>query len=211
MPVVKPTASGYEGVEVPDGLYVLTCKNVIEVTIEGDLFGRPNKYRLELHGVTPEGEPFTVDPLMNKVWSALPGKTPSTLFKYADALGCDPDPNEAFDTDDMIGKKLEAFIQTEEAPGSWPRIMTYGRVKGKGKGPALPAPAPSQKATEASPAVLQADGTVEWTAFWTATKRMGMTRESVIEAWGGDVQVLLQADAVDVAAWLLDITEKVSA
>lgn len=196
MPVVEPTKGGYEGVEIPDGLYVVTCKNVEETEMKNDRFGKPDKYRLTLVGVTPDGEPFTVEPLMNRTWSAMPGKTPSTLFTYAEAFGCDPDPNAAFDTDDLLNKKASAFIETAEEEGSWPRVTRITRIKTGASARSTTQP------SEKKPGVLLPDGTVDWTLLWKEVKRLGMTRESVAAQFDGDITKLTDMDGIDVAVWL---------
>ena len=164
MPVVQPSSSGYDGPEIPDGLYVVTCTKIEETILEQDKFGKTDKFRLTLTGGFTDGTTFIVEPLLNQSWSEK-----SNLFLYAVAFGLDPNPNEAFDTDALIGKKAQALVVTAEEAGSWPRVQTITGIKGK-------ASASSGRAAEAS----KDDGKPDYIGFWAQVKVMGKTQQDVI-------------------------------
>lgn len=210
MPYVEATAGGYEGIEIPDALYELTCKEVIDVKLKAaDQYGKTEKFRLVLEGRLADGESFKIEPLLNKTFSAFPGRTPSTLFVYADAFGCNPDPDTGFNTDEMIGRKFMAVIQTAEEKGSWPRIQTVSKVKG-GKAAAASKPAMPPPPRTAVKAIILPDGTVDWDTFWKETERMGATKDSVVQAWGGDEDIIKHAEPIDVANWLHDWADRLA-
>lgn len=211
MAYVPATSGGYEGPEIPDSMYELTCKKVSEWTpTKPDEYGKMNpKFRLELHGVTADGESFIVEPLMNQTFSNFPGRTPSTLFVYADAFGCNPDPSTGFDTDELIDKKAMGFVQTAEEPGSWPRVTNITKIKAGGKMPAPKTALPPPPRT-AIKAIILPDGTVDWDTFWKETERLGATKDSVIKAWGGDEDIIKHAEPIDVANWLHDWADRLA-
>ena len=184
MPHIDPTAGGKAPV-IPDDTYIVTCIDAKLITVEEDQYGKTDKLRLELAGATMDGEAFTVEPLMNNTWSAFPNKPPSTLFTYAKAFGCNPDPNEPFDTDELIGKRLQGLIATDSEPGSWPRIQSFVEYKSVAaqKGPPAASTTPTERI--AGPAFISAQGDVDWKVYWAAIERYGGTREGIAAKVGG--------------------------
>ncbi len=186
MTVVTPSAGGYTGAAIDDGLYIVICTKVEETTLATDKFGHTEKFRLTLAG-TCDGEPFTVEPLMNQSWNEK-----STLFQYATAFGLEVDPDEPFDTDEMLNKKANAIIETEDKAGAWPRVKRITRIKGK-------APAPSQKATAAS----GEDRETLLSNFWGRWFDAGLTRAEAIERAGG-IENITGANADQLTALLTE-------
>lgn len=186
MSVVEPGGSGDVPI-IPDGLYTATITAVKDVTLdEPDRFGNQEKVELQV-SFTADGEDFTLDPRVNRKWGEK-----ATLFSIAQACGLDPDPYASFDTDDLNHCKVKILVETPEE-GKWPRVKAWSRVRGS------KASAPSQKPTEASetPALIQADGEVNWTLFWRTCRDNGVTREMFADELG-DVNKLPTMDAADV-------------
>lgn len=199
MPVVK--AGGADIPEIPDGLYQATVKGVQHITLEKqDDYGKTRKVKITTAFVDSDGVSQTLDTQVNEAWGDK-----ANLFLIASACGCQVDPDMDFDTDDMLNRKVNILVEqeAEEKPdGSiklhWPRVKSWTRIKARAATPA----APPAAETPVSTAIIAADGTLDTNAFWTRTRRLGMTRESVVEAWGGDVEAILKAEPTDVANWL---------
>ena len=201
-PIVEPSGGGYDGIEIPDGLYEVRCTKVEERDLPNDKFGNTDKFQLTLAGVTPDDEPFTVEPLMNRRWGEK-----STLFGYAVAFGIDADPDMSFDTDGFIGKKAQAYIVTAEAAGSWPRVQTISRIKA-GKTASARSTTTTQR-SERSAIVIMEDGELDFAVFWREARRLGMTRESVAAKLGVTdmldlTKYLASMEPTDVAMLLME-------
>ena len=203
MAIVNP--GGGEVPVIEDGLYLATVTASTPITLdEPDKYGNDLKLEIQIAFADMDGNKFTLEPRVNLKWGEM-----STLYAIAVACGCEANPNVPFDTDDLLGKKVQVLVETAEA-GKWPRVKTWVKASSKKADPPGLAQAWANAKVPASspPSVLKADGTVDWSAFWPATKRLGMTRESVVAAWGGNVDNLTNADGVDVAAWLQECAEK---
>ena len=197
MTVVNPGGNA-DVPEIEDGLYQAVVKQVKDIILdEPDQFGNTEKVEIQIGFVDVDGEHQQLEPRVNLKWGER-----ASLYAIAVACGCDCNPNEPFDTEDLVGKRVNVLVETLET-GKWPRVKTWAKA-GKAKAAQQTAPA------AASASVLKPDGTLDTTAFWKETKRLGMTRESVAAAWDGDIENMIKADAVDVAAWLADVTDSVA-
>lgn len=201
MSIVQP--GGSDAPEIPDGLYKAKVKAVQDVTLEKpDNFGNTEKVKITVAFVDTDGVSQTLDPQVNRKWGEK-----ANLFLIATACGCDCDPDEAFDTQDMLNRDVNILVETPEE-GKWPRVKTWTRIKtarGAAQPPSTPAiPAPVGK--RPGP-IIDPDGAVNWDAFWKETERLGATKESVIKAWSGE-DALTSATPIDIANWLHDWADR---
>ncbi len=191
MPVVEPSGGGYSGPAIEDGLYAVTCKKIEEYELANDQYGKTHKLRLTLEGKDANGETFTVEPLVNQAWGEN-----STLFKYAQAFGFDPDPDDAFDTDELIGMMANALVETGEKAGSWPKVAKLTRLKNA---------APKQAASNgngaaAVPALITPVGLIDWAKFWREIDKLGVTRKGFAEYVDNDLTQLETMEPTAVVA-----------
>ena len=203
---VEATA-GSEAPEIEDGLYPVTVTAVEQTTMEADKFGHPEKLRftLALEGVVNEnGETVTLDPLINEKLSMPDAKMISTLTKWAAVFGV-PIVHGGIDTEDFIGKRAQALIQTAN-PGDWPRVKDLLPAK-KGSAP------PATNGVAAANAFLKVEASgdpiVDWTLFWAIARKHGINKEGIIAEAGKeqiedidpfDLPVILEALIAKVTA-----------
>ena len=115
---IEPGGSG-DVPEIPDGLYPALITQAQSVHLETpDAFGNSEKIEIQVSFVDSNNQPQTLEPRVNAKWGEK-----ATLFKIAEAAGLNPDPNQTFDTDDLIERKVNVLVQT--APkGPSPPIKT---------------------------------------------------------------------------------------
>lgn len=186
MAIIEATAGNAPVIE--DGVYPVIVREVIQTVMENDQFGHKNKLRftLEFEGMTnDEGEPLTLDPLINEKLSLPDAKMVSTLTLWAKALGVSPE-HGRIDTDDFIGKRGQAVVKTAKE-GDWPKVTDMMPAK---KG-AVAAPAVT---TDTSPEVdtfaflkvaPNGDPEVNWPMFWSIAKPYGINSAGVSAEAGG--------------------------
>ena len=186
MPTVHPSSGDIP--EVPDGLYIATIVAIKEVTLDvPDKFGKSEKFEISIE-FDVDGEVVTLDPRVNQAWSEK-----ATLFLIAQAAGLDPDPSEAFDTDDLLERQVN--ILTEQEPGKWPRVKAWSKVpKGKAAKAAQPKAA----------AVVNEDGTPNYDAFWKEISKYGLNRGHVITRCG-TIEDFMAMDGADVGLLLEEL------
>lgn len=200
MSIVQP--GGSDAPEIPDGLYRAKVKNVQDVSLEKpDNFGNTEKVKITVAFKDSDGVDQTLDPQINRKWGEK-----ANLFLIATACGCDCDPDEAFDTQDLVNREVNILVETKEE-GKWPRVKTWSRLR-TARGAAQPPSAPP--AAKKPGPILAEDGTVDWDAFYKETERLGATKESVHKAWGGE-GALLSTSPGDVANWLHDWADRLTA
>lgn len=195
MAIVNPSSG--EVPEVPDSLYMATIVKVTPISLDvPDQFGKTEKFEISLE-FDVDGEVVTLDPRVNEAWSEK-----ATLFLIAQAAGLDPDPSEAFDTDDLLERQVN--ILTEQEPGKWPRVKAWSKVP---KGKAAKA-APSVKVTSA--AVINGDGTPNYDAFWKEIAKYGLNRGHVITRCG-TIEDFMAMDGADVGILLEELKSQTAA
>lgn len=178
MSVIQPGGSG-DAPEIPDGLYTATIKAVKDITLDQpDTFGNQEKVEIQVAFTDIDGEAQTLEPRVNRKWGEK-----ATLFSIAMACGIDVGPHEPFDTEQLVGRKVNVLVETPDE-GKWPRVKSWGRVKGK-------ASAPAQKEPKAD------DGEPDFDGFWKAMNRAGIDRKSVVDYVGGNIETLMAMDAVE--------------
>ena len=186
MAIVNPSSG--EVPEVPDGLYMATIVKVTPISLDTpDQFGKTEKLEISLE-FDVDDEVVTLDPRVNQAWSEK-----ATLFLIAQAAGLDPDPSEAFDTDDLLERQVN--ILTEQEPGKWPRVKAWSKVpKGKAAKAAQPKAA----------AVINEDGTPNYDAFWKEISKYGLNRGHVITRCGS-IEDFMAMDGADVGILLEEL------
>lgn len=183
MSVIQPGGSG-DAPEIPDGLYTATIKGVKDITLDQpDTFGNQEKVEIQVAFRDVDGNDQTLEPRVNRKWGEK-----ATLFSIAMACGLDIGPHEAFDTEELVGRKVNVLVETPDE-GKWPRVKSWGRVK-NGK-----ASAPAQKAEQAS--CIESDGSANFTVFWTQMNKAGIDRKNVIDYVGGDIDTLMEMDGLE--------------
>ena len=166
MSVVEP--GGSDAPEIPDGLYVATITDVVDVTLEQpDNYGNQEKVEIHLAFLDANSESQTLEPRVNRKWGER-----ANLFAIALATGLDVSPHEPFDTATLKNRKVNVLVETAEE-GRWPRIKSWGRVKQQN------GPAPSQAVSGASLMPIAEMNIVEW---WKATREAGFEKDYVIQA-----------------------------
>lgn len=187
MAIVNPSSG--EVPEVADGLYMATIVAVKEIHLDvADQFGKTEKIEISIE-LDVDGEVVTLDPRVNQAWSEK-----ATLFLIAQAAGLDPDPSEAFDTDDLLERQVN--VLTEQEAGKWPRIKAWSKVA---KGKAAKATAQPKAAT-----VVNADGTPNYDAFWKEIAKYGLNRSHVITRCG-TIEDFMGMDGADVGILLEEL------
>lgn len=188
MSIVQPGGSG-DIPEIPDGLYTATIKHAKDVTLEqADSFGNTEKVEIQVAFTDSDGVSQTLEPRVNRKWGEK-----ATLFTIAMAAGCDAEPFEPFDTDLLVGKKVNILVETPEE-GKWPRVKAWSRVRGhKASAPPQTPPGPSN-----TPAMITAVGLVDWQVFWRVLDEAGYTREMVAKELDGDLNNLERMEPTQV-------------
>lgn len=208
MAIVEATAGSAP--EIEDGLYPVTCVAVEQTVMENDKFGHKNKlrFKLEIEGAFDgDGEQVYLDPLINEKLSLPDAKMVSTLTIWAGVFGV-PIKAGRIDTDDFIGKRAQALIQTEKE-GDWPRVKDLLPAK---KGQA----APTNGAASAPDTVVflsvdpkSGEGVIDWTKFWAIAHRHGLNVKHISDAADGKTPD--EIDPFELPNILSDLIAKASA
>ncbi|MDZ4250938.1 MAG: hypothetical protein U0990_12755 [Candidatus Nanopelagicales bacterium] len=128
-----------------------------------DQFGKTEKIDIDVE-FEIEGDMFTLGPRVNQAWSEN-----ASLFQIADACGLHPNPNAAFDTDDLIGTQVKIVVETKEV-GKWPRVTRWLRVN-----------TPGLKQVEVLSLSLP-DGKPNYDSFWKrAAQLCGGSRSAAVD------------------------------
>jgi len=189
MSVVEPSSGGDVPV-IPDGTYDARITAVKDVQLETpDMHGNTEKVEITVHFEDDDGEEHELDPRVNRKWGEL-----ATLFKIAEAAGLNPNPDAAFDTDYLKNRKVRVVVETKEE-GKWPRVTKWMKARANGAKQASAPPVASQV-----PSMINIDGTLNTTAFWTACKAAGIPNTEVAEAVGGDLMKLATIDPTEIVA-----------
>jgi hypothetical protein len=126
MSIVEPSTSG-DIPEIDDGLYTAVIKATEGKTLDApDAFGQTEKLILEIELLEIDE---VLHPWVNRKWNQR-----SNLFKIAQATGLDPDPNDSFDTKDLVGKHVRVMVETAEE-GRWPRVTQWLKAATKARKP----------------------------------------------------------------------------
>lgn len=191
-----------KGKDIEPGTYDVRCIKVWPDVLENPQFGTGDVLKIKLQFPDIEeddGSLFEMDAMANFTLSPR-----SKLYGWAMAFGCEIDLNaDDFDAEEMLDKTAQAVIVKVKKPdgSTWPSIDSIVPAPVRRRRAAESAPK-SEPKDDAAPSILTAMGAVDWTAFWTATTRMGMTRESVAAQWNGDLGTLEKADPIEVAEWM---------
>ena len=198
MAIVNPSSG--EVPEVADGLYMATIVKVTPISLDvADQFGKKEKFEISLE-FDVDGEVITLDPRVNQAWSEK-----ATLFLIAQAAGLDPDPSEAFDTDDLLERQVN--ILTEQESGKWPRVKAWSKVP---KGKAAKAAQSNSAASAPAAAVINGDGTPNYDAFWKEIAKYGLNRGHVITRCG-TIEDFMAMDGADVGILLEELKSQAAA
>ena len=187
MPIVEPSTG--KAPQIDNGLYIVICKEIKEVTVDNDQFGNFDKLEVTLEFedlLAPDGGPQTLEPRINKKWNEK-----ATLFKWAVAFGLDVSPAEPIDTDLLIDRKAQALVETAEE-GGWPRVTKLTALPKKG-GMAAVREAAKPKEDDGLTPSANDDEMIAW---WKVTREMGVARDKVLaisQASFGDIPGNLSA------------------
>ncbi len=202
MAIIQPSAG--KAPVIDDDIYEVVCLSVIEKHLEtADEFGKSDKldFKIELVGeVDEDGEPVTLDPRCNRAWSER-----STLFKWAQAFGLDPDPLQPIDTDRFVGLHVRADIRTE-SEGKWPKVVAFSPLPKSRQGKAPAAPTQPTAASNGPPMVTPA-GDVDWQLWWREVERAGGTKEGVAKMLNVDFEKLSETLSDMTLTAVMDLLE----
>lgn len=194
MPIVKASSGG--GVHIKPNMYEVRCIETGADHLEGSKFGSGDVVRivLEVQGeLDSDGNPVEIDAIAN--YKLTPK---SKLWTWAEAFGLKPVVGQDFDTDDMVDCHARALITDRDEVAADGKI--YSRVE---KIMALDQVA---GAAAQSPALVNADGTPNWSAFWPAIAKLGLNKQHVFDHVGS--MDLTGMDGADVAIAFESLKEK---
>lgn len=195
----KVPVSTKSRVVMADGTYVVACIEVKDDVIESEQYGVSEVVRiyLEFEEVKDEdGEPAVLDAIANRKISKK-----AKLTRWATAMGVAPDlAANDFETEDLVAQRCMAVVVNRvDGTEKWPRVTDLvalpKSVAGRQSGTVV-----RQEAAATTPAMITADYTLDFTAFWAACKTMGIDRALVAGEVGGDLAVLQTMDPMDVVA-----------
>lgn len=188
MSIVEPNG-GADVPEIPDGLYLAEVTAVKDITLEQpDNFGNTEKVELDIAFTDADGVAQTLQPRVNRKWGEK-----ANLFLIAIACGIYADPDAFFDTDYLVGRKVNVLVETPEE-GRWPRVTTWTRVRtGKANGAA---PAKANGVNESDP---------DFDAFWKRVKAGGFDRKEVAPYVDGDLTRIVSQTQDQLDKILLDM------
>lgn len=170
--------------ELENGTYAMTVKDVREDKIENPQFGDGTVVRIDIElddMVMPDGEPVELDAMANAKLSPK-----SKLGLWIAALGFEIKVGQEFDLDDLKGAQGLVVVENEHKDDvDWPRIVNIVAAPKSGAAVSLSKP----------------DGKPDFTVFWTKVKELGKSKTDV-DALGVAVPTLSVAQLEAVLARL---------
>lgn len=166
-------------------MYNVRCIETTQDHLDGSKFGSGDVVRIILEvqdQIDSDGNPVEIDAIAN-----LKLTPKSKLWEWAEAFGLKPVVGQDFDTDDLVDCHARALIVDRDEPSADGKV--YSRVE--------KIMAPGSNAAPASPTIVNADGTPNWSAFWPAIAKLGLNKQHVFDHIG--TMDLTGLDGADVA------------
>ena len=169
-----------EMAQVTPGSYEVECIETGSFYMENDMYGNPDKVRIKVRVETGSDEAPVLDALCNEKLSPK-----STLWRWAEAFGLEPEVGGDLDTDEMVGKKALAVIgERKNERGTWARIEDFVPLP-KSRSPKA-APPPVEEDMMAFLKVNeQGDPEVDWTLFWKVCTKNKVSKAALIKFFEG--------------------------
>ena len=186
-----------EMAQVTPGSYEVECIETGSFYMENDMYGNPDKVRIKVRVDDGTEDGPILDALCNEKLSPK-----STLWRWAEAFGLEPEVGGDLDTDEMVGRKALAVIgERKTERGTWARIEDFVPLpKSRVKAPTKPvegADGPDFDFLKVNP---QGDPEMDWTLFWKTATKHKVTKAMVFKEAG--TEDLTTLDPFDVPAIL---------
>lgn len=180
------------------GTYRVQLMDLRETQLENPQHGTGDVIRFVLECVDEldsEGNRYALDGIANDILTPL-----SKLTEWLAAFGVSARPGEDIDMSEAVGR--EAMATVIHKPGK-DKTGAFARID-----KLVPLPKDAQKAPgrPSAPAVVNPDGTPNYTAFWSAITALGLTKQHVFDHLG--TMDLKNLDGADFAIALEELRVK---